>query len=217
MKIGNIDIIWRGHSSFLVKTEQQKIYIDPYNLPEDAEKADIILVTHSHYDHCSVQDIDKIAKKGTVVVCPADSQSKIARIDKELNLKIFSPGKQEKINNTYIGAIPAYNKNKEFHPKEEAWLGYIIKINNISIYHSGDTDFIPEMEKLKGKITIALLPVGGKYTMNSEQAAQAASTISPQIAIPMHYGEVIGNEKDAENFARLCNRKKINVQILEKQ
>jgi L-ascorbate metabolism protein UlaG (beta-lactamase superfamily) len=144
MKIGNIDIIWKGHASFLIKTNNETIYIDPYDLQEDAEDADIILVTHSHYDHCSIQDIDKIAKNGTYVFCPADSQSKIARIDKEINLKILSPGKQEKINNIYIGAISAYNKDKEFHPKDEAWIGYIIKINNTTIYHSGDTDLIPE-------------------------------------------------------------------------
>jgi L-ascorbate metabolism protein UlaG (beta-lactamase superfamily) len=217
MKIGNVYIIWKGHASFLIKTEKENIYIDPYKLSKHEEKADIILITHSHHDHCSIEDISKISKDGTVIFCTADSQSKIARIDKKIDLKIIAPGDQEKIKNINIGAIPAYNKDKDFHPLDEGWIGYIIKINNTTIYHSGDTDLIPEMEKLKGKITIALISIGGKYTMDAEQAAQAALIISPQLAIPMHYGEIIGDEKDAQKFKELCSQKGIRAEILKKE
>ena len=185
MKIQNIEIKWLGHSSFLIEDEK-KIYIDPYNIRGGGE-ADIILLTHSHYDHCSISDINKIVKDGAVVICPADCQSKIAKLDKDIELKVIEAGQTIDLG-VKIGTVPAYNLDKEFHPKAERWLGYIIKIGNVVIYHAGDTDKIPEMEKLseyrnQGEF-IALLPVGGKFTMNAEEAAEAASLIKPSLAVP---------------------------------
>lgn len=221
MKIQNIDLEWLGHSSFKIKAENKVIFIDPYQLTNSKEKADFILITHSHYDHCSQQDINKIVKDGTIIVCTADCQSKIARVKEKVKIELIEPRAEIKLNDFKIRTIEAYNNNKKFHPKSEGWVGYIIQIGNVVIYHAGDTDLIKEMEKLtgyskKGNTFIALLPVGGTYTMNAEEAAKAASIIKPTMAIPMHYGTIVGSREDAEKFVELCKEEGIKAQILEK-
>ncbi len=220
MKINSADIQWLGHATFKINIADKVIYIDPYQLTTE-EKADIILITHSHYDHCSQQDIEKIVKDGTVIICTADSQSKIARISKKIKLELIEPGIEITLGSIRIRAMEAYNINKKFHPKSESWVGFIIQENNIVIYHAGDTDIIKEMKKLtgyakKGNNFIALLPVGGTYTMNAEEAAKAASIIKPTLAIPMHYGAIVGSRADAEKFISLCREQEIKAQILEK-
>ena len=216
MKINNLEIKWFGQSGFLLEAEGKAVYIDPYNLSVSGEAADLILITHPHYDHCSMEDIQKIVKDGTVIVCPADCQSKIARIDKKVKLKIMQAGETVELDELgiKIGAVPAYNKDKEYHSRSEGWLGYVVKIGESVVYHAGDTDLIPEMEKLQGKVQVALLPVGGTYTMDSGEAAEAAAIIKPEIAVPMHYGEVVGTEADAQNFKKLCEDKGIKVEVL---
>ena len=222
MEINGVEIKWLGHSGFLIK-KHKTIYIDPYNISSDYknEKADVILITHSHYDHCSIEDIQKIVKSGTIVICSPNCQSKITKINEQIELNITEPNKEIKIGNIKINSVPAYNLDKPFHPKSESWLGYVIKIDNAIIYHAGDTDIIPEMQNLTGyskeKNFIALLPVGGKFTMDAEEAAEAASIIKPILAIPMHYGSVIGDERDAEEFVNLCQEKGIKAKILEKE
>ncbi len=220
MKIGNIELKWLGHSGFLINNSK-KIYIDPYNIPEASEKADIILITHSHYDHCSFEDINKIIQEGTRIVLPADCQSKITRFEIPIKMEIIEQGQEIDLGDLKISAVPAYNIDKQFHPKDDAWLGYLIKMNDVLIYHAGDTDIIPEMQKLtghrqEGKEFIALLPVGGRFTMSAEEAAEAANIIKPTLAIPMHYGSIVGTEKDAQEFVELCVEKGINAKILGK-
>ena len=221
MKIGNVEIKWLGHSGFLIKNSRV-IYIDPYNIKEENEKADLILITHSHYDHCSVADIKKIVKEGTRIILPADCQSKITRFDVPIKMEIIEPGQEIDLRDVEISAFPSYNIDKHFHSKEELWIGYLIKMNDVVIYHAGDTDVIPEMNNLTGysqkqKKFIALLPVGGRFTMNSEEAAQAAKVIKPFLAIPMHYGTIVGTENDALEFVKLCKKSKINAEILKKE
>lgn len=220
MKIQNIDIEWLGHAAFKLKAAKKIIYVDPYQLTR-GEEADIILITHSHYDHCSQADIEKIAKDGTIIICTADCQSKITRISKKIRLEPIEPGIELNLDDLKIRAVEAYNTNKKFHLKNEYWVGYIIQFDNTIIYHAGDTDLIKEMEKLtgygkKGNFFISLLPVGGTYTMNAEEAAEAASLIKPSLAIPMHYGSIIGSRSDAERFVQLCKEKGIKAQIIEK-
>jgi len=211
MKLGNINLEWLGHSGFLLG-DGKAIYIDPYNI-KAGEKADIILITHGHYDHCSLEDMEKIIKPGTTIIVPPDCQSKITKL-KNVQIQIAEPGEQFDFG-IKILAFPAYNINKEFHPKAENWVGYIIRIDSLVIYHAGDTDLIPEMEKL-GKVDIALLPIGGKFTMNAEQAVKAASIIKPKLAVPMHYGSIVGNEQDAERFVEGCEEEGIKAEILER-
>ena len=220
MKFDDVEIKWLGHAGFLVKNSSA-IYIDPYNISDGLEKADFILITHSHHDHCSLADINKIVKDGTKILCPADCQSSIMKINSQVKMEIVNLESEFTFGKIKISAIPAYNKDKSYHPKEEGWVGYVVKINDVIIYHAGDTDVVDEMKNLTGynqtgKKFIALLPVGGKYTMDFEEAAEAAKTIKPFLAIPMHYGTLIGTKEDAENFVKECGDEKINAEIMEK-
>lgn len=217
MKFNDFEIEWLGHSGFLIK-DSKIIYIDPYNIKESSEKADLILITHSHYDHCSVADINKIIKEGTKIVIPADCQSKIMRFKIPIEIQIVEPEQEFVYNGFRIFTLPAYNLDKPFHSKEELGVGYGIKMNDYLIYHAGDTDFIPEMQKLTGhnKKIIALIPIGGRFTMSAEEAVEAVKTIKPFIAIPMHYGTIVGAQEDANEFKELCEDNGIRVEILEK-
>lgn len=216
LEIDNVKIEWFGYSGFKIKASKT-LYIDPFQIPE-SEKADIILITHPHYDHCSIADMNKIAKDGTIVICPAECQSAITKLKQKINMQIIQVGDEINALGIKVKAFPAYNKEKHFHPHGEGWLGYLIGINGTVIYHAGDTDFIPEMEKLTGFAKkdvkfIALLPVDSKFAMSPEEAAHAAKTIKPFIAIPMHFP--IEALKDAMEFCRLCAETGINVKILE--
>ncbi|RLG15944.1 MBL fold metallo-hydrolase [Candidatus Pacearchaeota archaeon] len=220
MKIDDVEIKWLGHAGFLIKNSKV-IYIDPYNIKGD-EKADLILITHSHYDHCSFSDMNKIVKEGTKIFIPADCQSKITRFKVPIDIKVVEPGREISVGKVKINTIAAYNTDKPFHRKEEYWVGYLIKMDNSLIYHAGDTDVIPEMQKLTGykqseKKFIALLPVGGRFTMTAEEAVEAAKLIKPSLAIPMHYGSVVGTDEDAKEFVQLCKEEGINAMILNKE
>lgn len=191
-------IKWYGHASFAIESDKI-IYVDPWKIPESAPKADLILVTHSHFDHLSTSDISQLKKEGTTIVCSADCVSQLSG-----DVRAMEPGQEFEIQGIKIKAVPSYNPSKPFHPREKKWLGYIIEVDGVSVYHAGDTDFIPEMEDL-GVINIALLPVGGQYTMNAEEAAKAANILKADISIPMHYGAgVIGDIEDAKKFKALC-------------
>ncbi len=221
MKIGDVELKWLGHSGFFIKNSKN-IYIDPFNIKEGLEKADIIMITHSHYDHCSVADIKKIVQDGTRIILTADSQSKVMKFDVSVKIDIVSPGEELDMGDIKVSVFPAYNIDKHFHPKDESWVGYILKINNLIIYHAGDTDLIPEMKNLTGyqqpgKEFIALLPVGGRFTMSAEEAAEAVKIIKPTLAIPMHYGSIVGVSEDAKEFKELCEENDIRCEIMEKE
>ena len=202
------NIKWFGHATFKVIGEKV-IYTDPFQISKP-DKADIILITHEHYDHFSPEDIKKILGSDTILVLPKDCAGTINA--KEIVVK---PGDKINIEGIEIETVPAYNTNKKFHPKEKDWLGYIFKVSNKRIYIAGDTDYIPEMKSFKN-IDIALLPISGVYVMNVEEAVQAALDIMPKIAIPMHYGSIVGNEKNAHQFADKL-KEKIEVKILKQE
>ena len=220
MDIKGVKIEFLGHSGFLISYKDEKIYIDPYETSNNLPKADLILITHSHYDHCSMQDLEKITKDGTTIIVPPDAQSKITKVD-GINMQIIEVGDELSYKDIKIGTIPAYNKRKEYHPKKEGWIGYVLKFENLIIYHAGDTDKIEEMKKLTGhgkdgNEFVALLPVSGKYVMDADEPAQAAVLIKPTLAIPMHYGSGVGTIEDALKFVELCLREGIRAEILEK-
>jgi len=220
MKIGEVEMNWLGHSGILIRNSKV-IYIDPYSIKEDSEKADFILITHNHYDHCSIEDMQKIVKQGTKIILPPDCQSKVTRFDVPVQMEIFQPGEEKNFGTIKIASVPAYNIGKAFHPKGESWLGYLLKMDDVLIYHAGDTDLIPEMKNLTGygqskKDFVAFFPVGGKFTMDAEDAAEAAKIIKPSLAIPMHYGSIVGTHDDAKEFVELCKENGIRAEILEK-
>ncbi len=221
MKIGDLEIKWLGHSGFLIK-DSLNIYIDPYNISEKMakEKADLIFLTHGHYDHCSLDDLNKIIQEGTKIICPADCQSKIARFEVPVKIQLVEPNQDLEVGSLNVSTFPAYNINKPFHEKDNGSVGFLIKIRGDLFYHAGDTDKIPEMQKLTGYQAdnfIAFLPVGGRFTMDAEEAAEAAELIKPSLAIPIHYGSIIGNKENAEEFADFCKEKSIKTKILEKE
>ncbi len=189
------ELTWFQHSSFLWNHKGKKIYFDPWGLPERPEIADIILITHDHYDHLSEGDIRKIDSPKTVIVAPVDCRGKL-----DGNIVFLRPGENTTINGVKIAAIPAYTVKTSHHLKEKGWIGYLVEVDGEKVYHAGDTDFIPEMSSIK--TDVALLPVGGTSTMNWEEAAQAAKAIGPRVvAVPMHFGAVVGSLWDAKKFA----------------
>ncbi|NOZ62869.1 MAG: MBL fold metallo-hydrolase [Calditrichaeota bacterium] len=187
-------IHWLGHDSFIIENAGRVLYIDPWKLPADGPQADYIFVTHSHYDHFSHPDIEKISKIDSRIIGPKDVTDKLN--GDVLSLK---PNEVVRLDLLEIATIPAYNINKSFHPREKNWLGFVIKLSDgKKIYHAGDTDFIPEMKSLH--VDIALLPVSGTYVMTAEEAAEAANTFKPEVAIPMHFGDIVGSAADAQIF-----------------
>jgi L-ascorbate metabolism protein UlaG (beta-lactamase superfamily) len=189
---------WLGHDSYRIDGPQV-IYIDPWQLPEDCPPADVILVSHDHFDHCSDEDIARIRKDRTKVIAHPAAAAKITPPVTELRV-----GETAKVGDIEIVAVPAYNIDKRFHPKAEGHIGFRITLEGECLYFAGDTDHIPEMQGIE--CDVALLPVSGTYTMTAEEAAQAAETIRPRVAIPMHYGAgVAGTSEDALRFRRLAS------------
>ena len=195
---------WLGHDVFKIDGSKT-VYIDPYNI-ESGEKADLVLVTHDHFDHCSPEDVEKVQQPETVIVTEKDSAQKLSG-----DVKTMKPGDSLTIDNVKIEAVPAYNTNKDFHPKANGWLGFVLEMDGVRIYHAGDTDFIPEMKDLS--VDIALLPVSGTYVMTADEAVEAAMAINPGVAVPMHYGAIVGDSTDADVFKAKLEGK-VDVRIL---
>lgn len=205
---------WLGHDGIRIDADQI-IYFDPYQISSGVA-ADILLITHEHYDHCSIDDVKKVLGPETMIVTEKDSAAKLNReLGEALAGKIttMSPGETVTVKGVKITAVPAYNTNKDFHPKENGWLGFLVDLQGETVYHAGDTDKIPEMADIS--CDIALLPVSGTYVMTAAEAVDAALKIHPRIAIPMHYGSLVGDDADAATFKSGLEGK-IDVKVLEK-
>ena len=185
-------IKWLGHASFRIDGAKSTVYIDPWKL-QGAPPADVICITHSHFDHLSEDDVKKIRKQTTVIVGPADCKGGFGDA-----FKTIAPGVSHTIGDVIVEAVPAYNTDKDFHPKKNNWVGYIVTVDGTRIYHSGDTDVIPEMANFK--VDVALLPIGGTYTMTVKQAAEAVKKLKPKVAVPMHCGDIVGTLQDRQAF-----------------
>lgn len=185
-----------GHSSFRISGEKT-IYIDPFRI-ETGPPADIILITHDHYDHFDRSSIIKIRKPDTVIIAPSNVCRQLTG-----DVRPVRPGDQIVIDTITIQAVPAYNIGKKYHPRANLNVGYLIQANHLTYYHAGDTDLIPEMKNIRADV--AFLPVGGTYTMNATEAALAIKDIQLKIAVPMHWGTICGSRGDADQFAKLAD------------
>jgi L-ascorbate metabolism protein UlaG (beta-lactamase superfamily) len=186
-------LFWLGQSGFKIRSNSGQIaYLDPFKVPDPSEPADLILISHPHRDHCNYKAIERLKKDGTVTGAP----EKMAKEE----FRGLIPGKTFEIGPFKVTGVPAYNLKKKFHPKDEQWLGYLVELESIQVYHAGDTDCIPEMKELRPDI--ALLPMGGLFTMNVKEALQAAALMKPQIVVPMHYGFLIGTKGVGRKFAK---------------
>ena len=191
----NTTIQWLGHASFKISHKDEVIYIDPWKIRNEAHDATLVLVSHSHYDHYSSDDIARVSSANTKLIAPADVIAQHGEGEQ------ISPGSKKDINGVSVQGTAAYNPGKQFHPKSNQWLGFVIRTDSKRIYYAGDTDLTEEMKALDN-ISVALLPVGGTYTMNAAEAAEATEHINPEMAIPYHWGDIVGGRKDAEAFAK---------------
>ena len=195
-----------NHSSIQIND----IFIDPYGITETNKKAKYIFITHTHYDHLSLEDIKKIISKETIFVAPKDAQKTLEENFPNHKKFYVEPNQELKFDNFEVKVIPAYNINKNFHKKEFGWVGYIFKIDSITYTILGDTDEIPEHETLK--TNVLFVPIGGTYTMNAEEAALLVNKIKPDLAVPVHYNAIVGSKEDEEIFLENLD-KNIKYQI----
>jgi L-ascorbate metabolism protein UlaG (beta-lactamase superfamily) len=212
MKLLNLDIERIAHDTFRIEGSK-RIYTDPYKVTKSGE-ADIVLISHEHFDHLSHEDLEKVCTPATTIVASSNCRKGLAGV-KVKEMRFLDSGGKTKVGAVEIEAVPAYNINKfrepgqVFHPKEYGGVGFVVKMDGTTVYYAGDTDLIPEMKSIQ--CDVALLPVSGTYVMTAEEAAAAAAAINPKIAVPMHYGAIVGGEEDAKKFKSLV--KNCEVQI----
>src|SRR5579863_1968097 len=212
MKLLNLEITRIAHDTFKI-AGSKVIYTDPFRVTK-SDEADIVLLSHEHFDHLSVEDLNKVIFPGTTIV--ASPLCKDGLKDIKVKEKLFiDPGGKHQVGKVEIDAVPAYNVNKfrepgqPFHPKEGKGVGFVVKMDGTTVYFAADTDFIPEMKSIQ--CDIALLPVSGTYVMTAEEAAEAAAAIHPKIAVPMHYGAIVGSDADARKFKSLVKNCQVEI------
>ncbi len=216
MEYRGLKIDWLHHNCFRISGKQKKVYTDPYKLNKSYNDADLILITHDHYDHLDIDSLNKLTSKNTVILAPKDCEKLLSSIKAK---KIFvSPYEVKIVDEITIKTVPSYNTNKfrekkeVFHPKSKGNVGYVFIVDGVRFYIGGDTDFIEEMKDIR--VDVAFLPVSGTYVMTAEEAAEAARQIRADLTIPAHYGSGIGTVKDAERFKKLLGRD-LSAKILE--
>jgi L-ascorbate metabolism protein UlaG (beta-lactamase superfamily) len=212
MKLMNLDITRIAHDTFRI-AGSKVIYVDPFKVTKNDE-ADIVLLSHEHFDHLSLEDLNKVIFPGTVIVASSTCRDGLKDV-KVKGVHYLDPGGKHTVGKVEIDGLRAYNVDKgpepgkKFHPPDHKGLGFLIKMDGTTVYHAGDTDFIPEMKSIQ--CDIALLPVSGTYVMTAEEAAQAAEAIDTKIAIPMHYGAIVGTEADAQKFKSLVKNRQVEI------
>jgi L-ascorbate metabolism protein UlaG (beta-lactamase superfamily) len=189
----SVGITWLGHASVLLTYDGFNVYVDPWKVAPFLPKADLVLITHDHYDHFSPVDVKRVATEQTRIAGP---------LAMPLITDRLKPGDALTVGAASVEAVPAYNIDKAFHPRANNWVGYIVTLGGQRIYHTGDTDRIPEMQNLRADVV--LMPVGGTYTMDAQTASLAVNDLNPALVIPIHYGDIVGSRQDAEQFRDYC-------------
>ncbi|HEX7033313.1 MAG TPA: MBL fold metallo-hydrolase [Nitrososphaera sp.] len=217
MEFNGVRFQWLGHDGFKILADGKTIYIDPYKLSEaqhNKNDADIVLISHNHFDHLSMDDLKHVIGKKTTVIAARECLDQLKAAG-AAEVKAVEPGDRISVQGVPVEAVAAYNTNKNFHPKADKKVGFVITVNNMRIYHTGDTDDIPEMSTTNPDV--ALVPVSGTYVMTAEEAAKAVNEkIRPKkLAIPMHYGSIVGSEQDAAKFKQLVTV--CSVEILSRE
>ena len=208
--LDNIDVFTQN--SIRIKNDYSTIYLDPFRLKEEPHDADYVFITHPHYDHFSIEDIKKVIKRETIMIVPEKMEDDAGELRPEVkDIVAVKPGIYKEINGLEIETVPAYNTIKPFHPKRAEWLGYILRIDNKRIYISGDTGATKDARQVK--CDIALIPIGGTFTMDVKKAAELINLIRPEYAIPTHYGSSVGNKTDGQTFASLVKKP---IKVVEK-
>lgn len=203
---------WLGHAGFMLRFGEKVAYIDPWQMGRTRPDADYVFITHNHYDHLSVEDIDTVVKDSTVIIAPEDCRGKLEPI--RGTFRSVSRGQKVELPDLSVEVVAAYNKDKKFHPDASGWVGYVIEIDGKRLYFAGDTDNIDEMKGIVADV--AMLPVSGTYVMTAKEAAAALKKMKVKKAVPMHYGAIVGDENDAKEFKKLAP-KGVSVTILEKE
>ena len=198
------------HNSIRI-VEEKVIYIDPFRIDKNYNDADYVFCTHGHYDHFSPEDIEKVRKENTILIITKDAQSEAENLFNKENIFTVEPGKKYNINGLKFETTYAYNIHKQFHPKENKWVGYIIEINNKKYYIAGDTDNIDEIQNIE--CDVALIPIGGTYTMDYTEAATLANNLKTNVVIPTHYGSIVGSKEDAIKFKEQIHNKEVKILI----
>ena len=204
----NTDIIEVNTQSSIKIVLDKTLYFDPFQIEDNFKDADIIFITHNHYDHFDIESINKVKNEKTIVVAPKSMKDDIDVIDFKEYIYL-EPNEETSIDNISIKSIPAYNNDKQFHPRNNNWLGYIVSYNNVTYYIPGDTDKTKESESVK--CDIAFVPIGGHFTMDVDEATELIKTINPKIVIPIHYGTIIGNIIDGNRLKDSLKNTSIEV------
>ena len=181
------------------------LYFDPFRITDEPHDADIIFITHSHHDHLDPESIDKIAREDTVFAAPSSMGQEMRKVVGDAELMLMMPGSTKDVFGISIQAVPAYNRLKPFHPKRYGWNGYVVTMDGVRYYVSGDTDAIRELSSIT--CDVALVPIGGTYTMSAKEAAKLINEIGPSVAIPTHYGSIVGKPEDADTFRKYVDPK----------
>jgi L-ascorbate metabolism protein UlaG (beta-lactamase superfamily) len=188
---------WFRQSAFRWRDDERTIYIDPWGTPADAPPADVIFITHAHFDHFRPDEIERLSTAATHVVAPHDVAGELPGM-----VTPVAPGERHEVVGVRFETVPAYNVREEaldFHPRENRWVGYLLELDGTTYYHAGDTDHAPELSDVRADV--AMLPVGGHFTMNVPEAAGLAKAIAPKLAVPMHFGFAVGSSGDGDRFA----------------
>lgn len=211
-----VNVHWLGHDTFVLQGSKTLVF-DPFKAKGNY-KADILLISHEHYDHFSEEDIKRFSGPSTILVAPKQCEGPLGPFSQEK--RIIEPGQRVQVGGVVIDAVPAYNTNKfrepgkVFHPKEDRKVGYVVALDGVRFYHAGDSDATPEMKALD--VDVAFLPVSGTYVMTAEEAAEAAKTMKVKVAVPMHFARIVGAKADAERFKELVGNSRA-VEILEEE